>query len=207
VTPAWVPDAFAAVMLAVTAVSAVRLAAARPWRRPDADIDAGHLVMGVAMAGMLTPGLRTLPGGAWAVICGLLTAWFGCALWREARGRGVPALAAGHHAPHLLHGAAMLYTFLALTVPPAGAVAGAMPVLRLPALALIFALLLAGYTVRDLDLLSGHATGAATIGHAAGTATIGHAAGAATIGRAAGTAVICRVAMGLTMAFMMVMMI
>jgi hypothetical protein len=211
-TPAWILDTFAAVMLAVAAVSTARLAAARPRRRPDADIDAGHLLMGTAMAGMLATGLRTRPDGAWAVIFAPLTAWFTWAVWREARGRGVPALATGHHVPHLLHGAAMLYTFLALTAPAAadggpgpggmGPAGTAMPVLRLPALALIFALLLAGYTVRDLDLLSGH--------HSLTPARPAPATGLAAargLVLAPGTATTCRIAMGLTMVFMIIMMI
>jgi Domain of unknown function (DUF5134) len=267
-TPAWILDTFAAIMLAVAAVSVARLAAARPRRRPDADIDTGHLLMGIAMAGMLAPGLRTLPDGRWAMLFGLLTAWFARAVWREARGRGAPALATSHHAPHLLHGAAMLYTFLALTAPaavgggpgmggmvPAGTAGTAMPVLRLPALALIFALLLAGYTVRDLDLLSGGYSltparvAPATARLAPATAPLaaaqalpaashsplpaahgeavapprprGTSRAARGLGRpsasalaaarslviAPGTATTCRVAMGLTMAFMMIMMI
>jgi hypothetical protein len=38
-TPAWLLDAVAAIMLAVAAVSAARLAAARPWRRGAVVID------------------------------------------------------------------------------------------------------------------------------------------------------------------------
>jgi hypothetical protein len=112
--------------------------------------------------------------------------------------RAAPALATGHHAPHLLHGAAMLYTFLALTPLPAadggqgigamGQAAAAMPVLRLPAVALVFALLLVGYTVRDLDLLSARY-------------------GPTPSAPAPGTSTTCRVAMGVTMSFMLIMMI
>ena len=157
--PAWLLDIFAAVMLAVAAVSAARLAIA--WRAarsdPDADIDVSHLLMGLAMAGTLAASLSTLPSGAWEVIFGALTAWFAYRVAREYRGRGLRALVSEHHAPHLLHSAAMLYMFLALrTVAPghstamAGMSAGGQS-LRLPTLALLFAFLLCAYVVADLD--------------------------------------------------------
>jgi hypothetical protein len=68
-------------------------------------------------------------------------------VWREARGRGAGALAGSHHAPHLVHSAAMLYAFAAV----AGPASGGLPMLKLPTLALVFVLALVGYTVRDLD--------------------------------------------------------
>ena len=66
--PSWILDIFAAVMLVVAAVSAARLVAASPRRhrtRPAslADIDVAHLLMAIAMAGMLVPGLRTQISG------------------------------------------------------------------------------------------------------------------------------------------------
>jgi hypothetical protein len=165
--PAWILNTFAAIMLAVAAISTARLITARAWRRgdPDGDIDVAHLLMGIAMAGMLTARLSTLPNGAWAAIFGLLTAWFAYQVTQETRGRGVRAVASGHHTPHLVHSAAMLYMFLAVT-PAAGSggpgMAGmggssgqAMRTLSLPTVALIFAFLLVGYAVRDLDRISG----------------------------------------------------
>ena len=94
----------------------------------------------------------------------MLTAWFGYRVARDAQVSGFRALAGGHCAPHLLHAAAMLYMFLALTAPVShgggmsamgGAAASAMGTLALPALAFVFTLLLVGYSVWDLDQLSG----------------------------------------------------
>jgi Domain of unknown function (DUF5134) len=166
--PAWILDIFAAVMLAVAAVSAARLAAARSWqqgaqRAALADIDVAHLLMAIAMAGMLVASLQTLPNGAWAVIFAVMTAWFAYRVARDAQVSGVRALAGGHCAPHLIHAAAMLYMFLALTAPAAhgsgmsgmSGAAGTMGTLSLPFLAFFFALLLIGYSVWDLDQLSG----------------------------------------------------
>jgi hypothetical protein len=166
--PAWILHVFAAVMLLVAAVSAARLAAASRWRGGEVDIDAAHLLMAIAMAGMLTASLSTLPAGAWEVIFGALTAWFAWCVYREVRASGARALVGGCHPPHLVHSAAMLYMFPALAAPAAagggsgmGGMAGspgpAMQTLHLPTLAFVFALLLAGYAVRDLDLLSGPA--------------------------------------------------
>ena len=69
-------------MLVVAAVSAGRLVAARPWQRGPrqaalADIDVAHLLMAIAMAGMLVSGLRTLPDGAWEAVFSVMTVWFG----------------------------------------------------------------------------------------------------------------------------------
>jgi hypothetical protein len=171
--PGWVLDVFAAVMLVVAAVSAARLSAARPWQQAAwrqgarhaalADIDVAHLLMAIAMAGMLTASLRTLPNGAWEVIFAALTAWFGYRVSRDLQVSGVRALTRGHCAPHLVHAAAMLYMFLALAAPAGhgpgmsgmGAAASTMGTLSVPSLAFVFALLLVGYSIWDLDQLSG----------------------------------------------------
>ena len=170
-TPAWVPDIFAAVMLVVAAVSAARLAAARAWRggAPAADTDIAHLLMAIAMAGTLASSLTTLPDGAWEVIFGLLTAWFAVRVVRDARTAGARALAGGHCAPHLVHSAAMLYMFLALRAAGAGGGMSGMSgpgaqTLEYPTLAFVFALLLAGYSAWDIDQLSGKRVASRTAG-------------------------------------------
>jgi Domain of unknown function (DUF5134) len=161
--PAWLLDCFATMMLAVAAISAGRLAAGpRRGPRADADIDVAHLLMGIAMAGMLVGGLRTLPSGAWEVIFAGLLGWFGWRVGVEAQHRPARALAGVHHTPHLVHSAAMLYMFLALGAPHRGGSAmagmsgagGTTGTLSLPTLAFVFALLMAGFTVLDLDRLS-----------------------------------------------------
>jgi Domain of unknown function (DUF5134) len=163
--PSWILDIFAAIMLVVAAVSAARLVTARPWQQGTraalADIDASHLLMAIAMAGMLVASLQTLPNGAWSVIFAVMTAWFAYRVIRDAQVSGVRALAGGHCAPHLIHAAAMLYMFMAFTAPAthgSGGMAGAMSgmgTLQLPFLAFVFALLLIGYSIWDLDQLSG----------------------------------------------------
>ncbi len=166
--PTSIFDLLSAFMLVVAAVSAARLVVAQPWRHGSViiDTDIAHLLMAIAMAGVLTPGLSTLPNVGWEVIFGVMIVWFAFRVVRDARANGVRALAGGHCAPHLVHSAAMLYMFLGMT-SAAGAMAGmaAMPgvsagsssMLRLsdPTLAFVFALVLIGYGVWDLDQLSG----------------------------------------------------
>ncbi len=171
--PSWILDIFAAIMLVVAGVSAGRLIAARPWQRGVqraalADIDVAHLLMAIAMAGMLAVSLQTLPNGAWSGVFAVMTAWFGYRVIRDARVSGVRALAGGHCAPHLIHAGAMLFMFAAFTAPAAhgsggmsgmaGGVSG-MGTLQLPFLAFVFALALIGYSVWDLDQLSGPGAG------------------------------------------------
>ena len=246
--PTWLLDILAAVMLAVVALSATRLAVARPWRQGVrrvalADVDVAHLLMALAMAGMLTPSLTTLPDDAWAVIFGVLAVWFASRVILDARVSGARALAGGHCAPHLIHAAAMMYMFLSLDKG----------VLELPALALVFALVLIGYSTWDLDQLSGPGPSGhyslatarvamlagATAGAAAqpGAAASGLGATASGLGAASGTGgdslaaasrvppagvgapgggtgvlapwvtIGCRITMGVTMAFMLLIMI
>jgi len=241
--PAWLTDIFAALMLLVAAVSAARLAVGRPWRRGAVitDTDISHLLMGIAMAGMLASGLATLSNGAWAVIFGVLTAWFAYRVVRDARANGVRALAGGHCAPHLVHSGAMLYMFLAITAMSGGSgmagmggsVGGSMQTLRYPTLAFVFAIVLIGYTAWDLDQLPGfgHAL-ALAVPVPAGPALAGATAVVTSAGTGASKAdepagaprtdghsvitgfllsseitVGCRIAMGVTMALMLFLMI
>ena len=189
----------------------------------------------------------------------MLTAWFAYRVLRDAQVSGFRALAGGHCAPHLIHAASMLYMFLALTAPMAdgsggmsgmGGGAGSAGTLEFPLLAFVFTLLLVGYSIWDLDQLSGPgasghyslaATRVAPVAVLAGVASGGSAGTSAgpEPGTAAGSggaapddpgpapalrgggpadgqgrgvlapwvAISCRIAMGVTMAFMLVIMI
>lgn len=159
-TLAWILDAAAAVMLAVAAVSAGRLALARPWRPGSVitEVDLAHLLMAIAMAGMLASSLRTLPDAAWDVIFGLLTALFAFRVAQDVRAAGLRALGGGCCAPHLVHSASMLSMFAA--IGPAAGMAGmgagsGMMTPGHPTVAFLFALILIGYGILDLDQLSG----------------------------------------------------
>ena len=221
-TPSWILDTFAALALLVAEASAGQLLVSRAWTRggAGADMAISHLLIGIAMAGILVPGLSTLPELVWEVVFALMTAWFARCLWRESRGRGIAAVADGHYAPQLLQSGVLLYVFAALVSSSAassgtsgsGGMSGmvwtssGLPTLQAPTLALLFALLLVACTVRDLDRRAG------TAGHfpvverrwvpsepvlaAAVTATAAPAAVKA-----------CQVATSVTMAFMLIIMI
>ena len=170
-TPAWILEIFGGVMILVAELSAGRLVVARAWTRrgsADADIVVSLLLIGIAIAGILVPGLSALPNAAWEVVFAVMTAWFLWCLRRESQGRGAAAVARGHYAPHLVQSAAMVYLFAALAGPatagsgmsmsgPAGMPGmtsgspSGTPTLQAPTLALIFALLLIAFTVHDLD--------------------------------------------------------
>jgi hypothetical protein len=178
-SPTPILDVFVAVMLVTAAVSGTRLVAARrpagwqlagwqsevvqvgPRSRPRGsagpDHDVAHLLMGVAMAGMLAPGLTTLAPGAWETIFGVLTGWFAWRAARDAAATGIRSLAGGHSVVHLLHCAAMVYLFAAVTTSsgmPMTGTGAASPSLECPALALAFASALAGCTAREIGQLS-----------------------------------------------------
>ena len=88
-TPSWILDILAAIMLLVAATSAGRLVVGRAWAGSsgNADIDVAHLLMGIAMAGMLVASLSTLPNDVWDVIFAVLTGWFGWRVYRESGAR------------------------------------------------------------------------------------------------------------------------
>jgi hypothetical protein len=223
-TPSWLLDLVTVIMLAVAEVSIARalmlvLAATRPWRpvQMAADADVAHVLMGIAMAGVFTPSLATLPNAAWGAIFGLATAWFAGRAWLQRRRDGISGLVASHCMLHLVHCAAMLYMFLALSAPSAGGggMAGmsmggsaATGTLEYPTLAGAFTLLLIGYSAWDLDQLSGRRF---SLGIAAGSATGATESGPRPAARALllapATQVCCQVVLGIAMALMLVIMI
>jgi hypothetical protein len=203
--PAWLEDTLAALMLAISVYCVGRLAISRVWRRAtEHDADSAHVVMGVAMAGMLVPQLNPLwnstGNGAWEAVFGVTTAWFGWRLLRTARAPGAHyGVSHAHHGPHLVHSVAMLYMLLAIRTSgssaPAAAAMGGMgtggTATRFPVLALVLALALFGYAVLDVDRLGGLAA----------TSQDGRPLLAP---RLAGG---CRIALGLTMSYMLIVML
>lgn len=173
--PGWVLEIFATVMLLVAEVSAGQLVAARAWTRPGgagADLAVSRVLTGIALAGILVPGLAALPDAAWEAVFAVMTAWFAWGLWRQSRGRGAAVAVRGHYLPHLVRGAAMLYLFAARAAPSAtgpglpesgtggmsgmaGGESGGSTAPQAPALALVFALLVIAFTVCDLDRQAG----------------------------------------------------
>jgi hypothetical protein len=241
-------------MLTVAVYCASRLVVARWWRRPtELDTDGVHVVMGVAMAGMLMTGLRSLPAGMWEAVFAAGAGWFG---WRlvQAR-RGVPGgpWRCLHPVPHLVECAAMLYMFLvlpaSLAVRNIGGGMGGMNMSaaesRFSFLALLLALFMLGYAVWVGDQLTLRAPALAAALAGPGSMAIGTpladrsmasraadrttasqqetgeatpAPGSNGAGGCAGTgpgrpylaprcAALCKIAMGITMGYMLILML
>ena len=237
--PAWLTDIFAGVMITVAAYCASRLVVARWWRRPtDVDSDGMHVVMGVAMAGMLVTGLRFGPAGLWEAVFAAAACWFGWRFMRVRQGLPLSRWRCPQPGPHLVECGAMLYMYLAV---PAVAVAakGGMGGMgasgaRFSVLALALALFMFGYVVRVSDRLTAHAPALAVAGAGAVpaanppeapgalmTATGPEAAQITSPGGCAGAAprchassylaprcaAMCKVAMGITMGYMLILML
>jgi hypothetical protein len=214
--PAWLTGLLAALMLTVAVYCAGRLAAARRWHRPtEVDTDVGHVLMGLAMAGMLVTRLRILPATTWEAVFAAGAAWFA---WRLLQSRRPSATSwrCRHPAPHLVECAAMLYMFgvLPAPLPGRGAAVGMTGMTataagsRLSFLALVMALFMVGYVVRVADGLTLHAPVLAA--SSAGQSATGRHGGCGAAGSrylAPRCAALCKIAMGITMGYMLVLML
>jgi hypothetical protein len=168
--PSWLGGAFAAVMIVIALYSAGRLAASR-WQRRETELDADgvHVVMGVAMAGMLVPRLSPLPASAWEAVFGIAAAWFAWQAIPVRRGNTRAGWRCAHPMPHLVECLAMLYMLVAVPGSRAagqgagmqmagmGASAGAAG--SFPALAAVLAIFMIGYLAWAADQLTSLATG------------------------------------------------
>jgi hypothetical protein len=171
VQPSWLADVLAVVVLAVALFSAARLVVSRRSgldRQGELDADGIHVLMGVAMAGMLVSGLATFSAGVWEVVFTIGAGWFalrsaqirrpglagsgGQSSWVQRLG---PVQCCEYPVPHLIDCVAMAYMFWAVrTTGSAGAGSGGMAGMgagvggvRLPALGLILVVCIAGYVV------------------------------------------------------------
>jgi hypothetical protein len=168
-SPAWLPEILAALLVVVAAASAARLVAAglqaRLWATQPtlsrsswlgsagADTDIAHVLMCIAMAGMLAPSVRALPPHAWEAIFGLFTAWFAWRLMDDTRVNGLQSLMSGHRAAHPFHCAVMAYMFAAFTTSDGMDMTGmdsGMTQLNYSAVVLSLAFVLIGHCVWDL---------------------------------------------------------
>jgi hypothetical protein len=217
--PAWLTAIFAAASLAVAVFCAGRLVVARRGHRPtELDTDGAHVIMGVAMAGMLVSGLRTLPSAIWEVVFAAAAVWFGCRMLQGRRGAQPTPWRSSHPLPHLIECAAMVFMFLIL---PASAAAGAatsgmsMTMTATEStfsfLTLPLALYLFGYVVWLGDRVSRPAP-ALAIATAPASAGPGYGGGSpspesARPYLAPHCAAICKMTMGITMGYMLILML
>ena len=221
--PVWLTGSFAALMLTVATYCAGRLAVTRRWQRPtELDTDVGHVLMGLAMAGLLVARLRILPAATWEAVFAVGTAWFAWQLVKSRRRTAAPSWQCLHPAPHLVECAAMLYMFFAATPLTAQAAAASMAgpaPSRFSVLALLMALFMVAYVVRVADRLPLRSPALAPApalsapaplavpAPADAPALVGHLATPARPFLAPRCAALCKIAMGLTMAYMLVLML
>lgn len=158
--PAWLAGSFAILMIVIAVYCAARLAISRlRGRNTERDADALHVLMGVAMAGMLEPRLTSVPVTAWRAVFAAAAAWFA---WHAIRpGRQAGGAPGAHPAAHAVECAAMVYMLLPVGSWPAGHdPATAMPgmsqgtTIGNPALTLVLALFMLGYVLWAIDRLA-----------------------------------------------------
>ena len=158
--PAWLAGGFAVLMIVIAVYCACRLAVSRlRGRDTELDTDGLHVLMGVAMAGMLEPRLTPVPGTAWRAVFAAAAAWFA---WQAIRtGRRAAGARCAHPAPHAVECAAMVYMLVPVGSWPAGHGPGmAMPGMSQgatagnPALTLVLALFMLGYVLWATDRLA-----------------------------------------------------
>jgi hypothetical protein len=234
--PSWLAGAFAAVMIATAVYCAGRIIAARWWRRPTGyDIDGVHVLMGTAMAGMLVPGLRFGPAAGWEIVFVAAAGWFGWRAWPGRGPAGHRPAQHGQHLLASLAMLYMLVAAVPAASGATATGTGSSTHLRTLALALALALLGCVINTADrltaLPLASGAAgaraappavaaagtapaapppAGAAPAGAARRQATASEAEAAATARTPALSprlAACCDIAMGVTMGYLLVLMI
>ena len=158
--PAWLAGCFAVLMIMIAVCCATRLAIPRlRGRNTERDADALHILMGVAMAGMLQPRLIPVPVTTWGAVFATAAAWFA---WQAIRpGRRSRVACCANPAAHAIECAAMIYMLLPVGSWPSSHRPGmAMPGMSQgtttgnPALTLVLALFMLGYVLWAIDRLA-----------------------------------------------------
>ena len=217
-SPAWLTAIFAAASLAVAVYCVGRLVVARRGHRPtELDTDGAHVIMGVAMAGMLVSGLRTLPSAIWEVVFAAAAVWFGYRMLQARRGAQSSPWRSSHPLPHLVECAAMVFMFLILPAA-AGATSSVSMTMtatesRFSFLTLPLAVYLFGYVVWLGDRVTLHApalalaTAPASAGPRSGYGSGSPSPEPAHPYLAPRCAAICKITMGITMGYMLILML
>ena len=218
--PGWLVAAFAVLMLLVAGFSAGRLAMSSLLNRSAESVaDSLHVLMGVAMAGMLEPRLSPLPDGLWRAVFAVAAAWFTYQAVRVRAQRQGQRACPGcvHPAPHAVECFAMVYMLLpaghaasargpAMAMP--GMSAGTGSIASNPALALMLALFMLGYILWTADRLATRSRSGPVAARPAARWGQPHAADvAAGLALAPRVAACCSIVMALTMGYMLLTML
>jgi Domain of unknown function (DUF5134) len=206
-------------MIMIAGYCAIRLVVSYRWRRETAvDADGTHVLMGVAMAGMLAPRLNPGWNGILVVVFGVAATWFTRQTANVWHGSAVRGPHCASPAAHLLECAAMLYMLLAGSAPMTegqglrtsmgGASVPAVAAGHFPVVAVALALMLFGDVVLTTDRLTCAAkwTNAATrsLGENAAPASPRRAHSGGPQALAPRLAACCKIAMAVTMGYMLI---
>ena len=224
-TPHWLPYTFAVVMVGVSVYCIGRLVLAAPLgRRNHYDVNVAHVLMGFAMVGMLVPSWNLIPVGLWELTFGVLAVYFLAQSVRFIRAHGL-AGTDDHHVHHVTHGLihmlmslTMLYMYwlgMPLTTSSTGSMAmmsGPPHGVGDPFLTFLLIVLLLVSAVVELNGIGRFAVAQhATLAVANGAGGVAPAAGEEPAGEERWLAprleVWCHIAMCLTMAYMLVLMV
>ncbi len=223
--PTWLPYSFAVVMVAVSVYCIGRLALAnRLGRRNHEDVNISHVLMGLAMVGMLVPRWNVVPNVLWEVAFGVIALYFLARSVRFVVRHGLSGTSddhvhhISHYLIHMVMACAMLYMYwlgnpitvasgssMVMSGPPNGA--------GDPLLTLLLIVILFASAVWQLDAISQYSASSqlalSTVGSASGgsdgvqTPTVGDdrpwLAPRLEIG--------CHIAMCVTMGYMLILMV
>jgi hypothetical protein len=165
--PTWLAAILGVVMIVAAGTAVARIAVAwKTHRATDYEVDFHNVVMGISMAGMLIPSrLIVTPGPSttiWLAVWTLITIWFGVSAIRDVSRRRTGRRFTGHHFPHLVMSAAMIYMFAVMAsggvgrasqmggMSGMGATSGLVP---LPTLDYALVVFMVGYAVIVIDRL------------------------------------------------------
>ncbi len=226
--PTWLAYTFAALMIVVSVYCLGRLVLARRLgRRNHSDVNIAHVLMGFAMVGMLVPDWNVLPVGLWEVVFAVMALYFLYFTVRHVANNGLWASPASDHVAHpvihMVMACSMLYMYwLGMPMSSSGHMGMSMsgaPSEGDPLLTLFLAAVLLASAIRQLDAIGRFSSSRTMALSAAGAgavssngASVPHGGGPVT-----GTAqeallaprleVACHIAMCVTMAYMLFVMI
>jgi hypothetical protein len=164
---------------------------------------------------MLVSGLRTLPSAIWEVVFAAAAVWFGYRMLQARRGAQSSPWRSSHPLPHLVECAAMVFMFLILPAAAGAATRSVSMTMtatesRFSFLTLPLAVYLFGYVVWLGDRVTLHVPALAIAAPAGDTrSAIGSGSGFAATQSylAPRCAAICKITMGITMGYMLILML
>jgi hypothetical protein len=109
---------FASLMAIVTLYCVARIVAAKYWgRRNHYDVNVSHVLMGIAMIGMLVPRWNKIPDHLWEALFGIIALWFLAQSIRVFKNSGFQRVGGPHvhgisqYLIHFVMASSMLYMY------------------------------------------------------------------------------------------------